>query len=179
MQNVFKLILAIVICEAAGVIGAVVTGPAVATWYVGLAKPPLNPPAWVFGPVWLTLYALMGIAAFLVWQKWNATEGMVQRDGTTTGTDARSTTDPARRGARIALGVFVLQLVLNTLWSIIFFGWHNIGGALWELLLLEAIIMLTVYLFSRVSKAAAWLLLPYVLWVAFALYLNATIFLLN
>lgn len=156
VHNIFKCIAAVAVSELAGIIGAVFTTPSIAGWYAGITKPSFNPPAWVFGPVWTTLFALMGIAAFLVWQK-----GL------------------ARKDVKVALGVFIGQLVLNTLWSVIFFGLHSPGGALFEIVFLWGAILLTIFVFSKISKPAAWLLVPYILWVSFAAYLNYAIWALN
>lgn len=156
MNNVLKLIVAIAVSELAGIIGSVFTTPSIDGWYAGIVKPALNPPAWVFGPVWTTLFALMGIAAFLVWRK---------------GLD--------RKDVKIALGIFGGQLVLNTLWSIIFFGLHSPGGAFIEIIFLWLAILATILVFVKISKPAAWLLAPYILWVSFAVYLNYSIWMLN
>lgn len=156
LNNTFKLIIAIVISELAGVIGSIFTTPSITGWYAGIVKPTFNPPGWVFGPVWTTLFVFMGIAAFLVWKK-----GLERRD------------------VKIALGVFVGQLVLNTLWSIIFFGLHSPGGALVEIVFLWLAILVTIVAFYKISKPAAWLLVPYIAWVSFAAYLNFTIWTLN
>ena len=156
INNTFKLIITIVVSELAGIIGSVFTTPSIPSWYAGIVKPTLNPPAWVFGPVWTTLFALMGIAAFLVWKK---------------GLD--------RKGVKIALGIFLGQLVLNALWSIIFFGLHSPGGALFEMIFLWLAILATIIVFAKISKPAAWLLVPYILWVSFAMYLNYAIWALN
>jgi translocator protein len=156
INNTFKLIFAIVVCELAGFVGAIFTMPSVTTWYATLNKPTLNPPAWVFGPVWTTLFALMGIAAFLVWKK-----GLYRKD------------------VKIAIVIFVVQLVLNTMWSIIFFGMHSPQGALIEIVCLWLAILATIVAFYKVSKSAAWLLVPYILWVSFAMYLNYAVWSLN
>lgn len=156
INNTFKLIVAIAVSELAGIIGSVFTTPSIAGWYAGLVKPALNPPAWVFGPVWTTLFALMGISAFLIWKK-----GLERKD------------------VKIALGIFIGQLVLNTLWSIIFFGLHSPAGAFFELILLWLTILATIITFARISKHSAWLLLPYILWVSFAMCLNYAIWTLN
>jgi tryptophan-rich sensory protein len=151
-----KLIASIIICELAGIIGSLFTASAIPTWYTTLAKPALNPPSWVFGPVWTTLYALMGIAAFLVWQKgWH------------------------HQGVRKALTVFGLQLILNTLWSIIFFSLHSPLWALVDITLMWLAIVWTMILFYKISKPTLWLLLPYIMWVSFAAYLNGAIWFLN
>lgn len=144
-----KLVITIGVSELAGVIGSLFTAPSIATWYAALAKPALNPPAWVFGPVWTTLFALMGIAAYLVWRK-----GFGRAD------------------VRRALGIFGAQLILNALWSIIFFGLHSPGGALIEIVLLWLAILATIIAFAKISRPAAWFLLPYIAWVSFAGYLN-------
>lgn len=156
INNRFKLVIAIIISELAGIIGSVFTTSSVTSWYVGIAKPAINPPVWIFAPVWTTLFALMGIAAFLVWRK-----GL------------------ERRAVKIALTIFVGQLILNTLWSIIFFGLHSPGGALIEIVFLWLAIAATIIKFAKVSKPAAWLLAPYILWVSFAAYLNYSIWILN
>lgn len=161
INNTFKLIIAIAVSELAGIIGSVFTTPFIAGWYAGIVKPAINPPAWVFGPVWTTLYALMGIAAFLVWSSY-----------------AKATEDK-KKGIRIALALFGIQLVGNTLWSIIFFSLHSPGGALVEIVFLWLAILATIIAFSKISKPAAWLLVPYLFWVSFAGYLNYSIWVLN
>ncbi len=156
INNVTKLFIAIVISEFAGIVGSVFTIPSISTWYAGLVKPDFAPPNWVFGPVWITLFVLMGIAAFLIWQK-----GLERRD------------------VKIALGIFIGQLMLNTLWSIIFFGLHNPGIAFIEIIFLWLSIIATIISFAKISKPAAWFLVPYILWVSFASYLNYSIWILN
>ncbi len=156
INNAFKLIIAIVVSELAGIIGSVFTISAIPNWYAGLVKPALNPPSWVFGPVWTTLYALMGIAAFLVWR--NGWE---------------------RKEVKTALSIFGLQLFLNAIWSIIFFGLHSPGWALVDIVALWFAIVWTIAVFYKISKPAAYLLLPYILWVSFASYLNYAIWAFN
>ena len=158
INNALKLIIAVVVSELAGVIGSVFTAPAISSgWYANLAKPALNPPARVFGPVWTTLYALMGIALWLVWKDKNA--------------------DPRARYRAYIL--FSIQLVLNALWPIIFFDFQSIGGGLWEILALWVVILLTIIAFAKIFRPAAWLFVPYILWVSFAAYLNYSIWILN
>jgi benzodiazapine receptor len=155
-RTFLKLAVAIVGTQLAGIIGSLFTFSAIPTWYATLTKPALNPPSWVFGPVWTTLYLLMGVSAFLVWQKgW------------------------ARKDVKIALSVYVLQLVLNALWSIVFFGMQNPGLALVNIVLLFASIVWTMVLFFKISRPAMYLLIPYILWVSFASYLNYAIYALN
>lgn len=140
----------------AGIIGSLFTAASIPTWYATLTRPELSPPNWIFAPVWTTLFALMGIAAFLVWNK-----GLKRRD------------------VRIALGIFSIQLILNTLWSIIFFGMQNPGAAFIEITFLWVAILATIIAFGKISKVAAWLLVPYILWVSFAAYLNYSFWILN
>lgn len=156
LNNIFKLVIAIAVSELAGIIGSFFTVSAIPTWYAGLVKPALNPPSWVFGPVWTTLYALMGVAAFLVWRM-----GWEKKD------------------VRAALGVFGVQLFLNAVWSIIFFGLHSPGWALVDIAALWLAIIWTMVVFYKISKPAAYLLVPYFLWVSFASYLNYSIWISN
>lgn len=155
-KDFFGGLVAVLICQAAGLIGSIFTSSAIPTWYSTLEKPALNPPSWVFGPVWTSLYALMGIAAYMIWKK-------------------RST------GAKVKLplGIFAIQLVLNALWSIVFFGFHNPELALVNIALLWLLIVAAIKLFYPISRAAAWLLVPYLAWVSFASYLNYAIAALN
>lgn len=156
MSNTVKLIVAIVVSQLAGIIGSIFTSPSIASWYSVLTKPALNPPSWVFGPVWTTLFVFMGISAFLIWKK-----GLDQK------------------GVKLALGIFLGQLVLNTLWSIIFFGLHSPFWAFIEIIFLWLAILATIVAFYKISKTASWLLIPYLLWVSFASYLNYSIYALN
>jgi tryptophan-rich sensory protein len=156
-KDILRLIAACAVSLSAGAIGSLaVGGDGFRAWYAAIEKPAFTPPAWVFGPVWTTLYVLMGVAAFLVWRR-----GL------------------GSRAVRVALGWFLGQLALNAAWSPVFFGWHRIGVALVVVLLLWAAVVVTMYEFSRVSRAAAALLAPYVLWVSFATVLNASIWWLN
>ncbi|MBI1373198.1 MAG: tryptophan-rich sensory protein [Phycisphaera sp.] len=152
------LVVAIVICFAAGGIGNAATMPELAGWYAGIAKPTWTPPGWVFGPVWSLLYVMMALAAWQVWRRAGA-------DG------AVSATKP--------LAIFVVQLVLNALWSVIFFGMHEPGWAAVELAVLWIAIAATLILFWRRSTPAGVLLAPYLTWVSFALLLNIAIWRMN
>ena len=171
INNTLKLIIAIVVSELAGIIGSVFTTPSITGWYATLVRPALNPPAWVFGPVWTTLFALMGIAVFLVYIKDEKTV-LSEVEGRR-----------FKRNKKIALVLFGIQLVLNTLWSIIFFGLHNPGAAFVEIIFLWLAILATIIAFAKISPPAggpaAWLLVPYILWVSFAGYLNLMIWILN
>jgi len=128
----------------------------VSTWYADLAKPSFNPPDWIFGVVWPILYVMMGVAAFLISNK---------------GISSKQT--------KVALGLFVFQLILNGLWTPIFFGLHMMGLALAEIILLWVAILVTIFAFWRISKPATYLLIPYILWVSFAVVLNASLWHLN
>jgi tryptophan-rich sensory protein len=154
--DILKLIVSILVCLAAGFIGSLFTRPAVSTWYAELSKPRFTPPDWVFGPVWTALYILMGIAAFLVWRRgWH------------------------HQVVRKALAVFGVQLILNALWSYLFFGLKSPMAGLIGIAVLGLAIILTVQRFLQVSRTAGLLLIPYFLWVAFATGLNLSIWWLN
>lgn len=155
-MKTFRIIIAILIAELAGIIGTFFTTPAIPTWYATLLKPELAPPNWIFGPVWTTLFALMGIASYLIWEKgWH------------------------RKDVKIALSFYAFQLALNTLWSAVFFGLQNPGLALVEISLLWISILATILAFYKISRPASYLLIPYILWVSFAMYLNYAIWTLN
>lgn len=156
MSNLAKLLIALAVPLAVGGLSGYATSSGVATWYPTLVKPPFNPPAWVFGPVWTLLYLMMGAAAFLVWRR---------------GMDAD--------GVKAALAAFTVQLALNGLWSLLFFGLRSPGLALVDIALLWLAIGAAVWLFWRVVPAAGLLLLPYWAWVSFAAVLNGSIWSLN
>ncbi|MBU0732470.1 tryptophan-rich sensory protein [Patescibacteria group bacterium] len=155
MKRFGQALLAILICQVAGGIGAIATYPNIATWYDTLIEPVFAPPNWLFGPAWVLLYTLMGIALFLVWEK--------RQDN--------------RFGAAIIF--FFTQLYFNALWSHIFFGWHNLGLAYLEILLLLGLIIITTIFFFKIDKAAGWLMVPYIVWVTFASFLNLAFWYLN
>lgn len=144
-----RIAISVVITLAVGLLSSLAVAGEITTWYATLVRPWFAPPNWIFGPVWTMLYILMGIGAG---QVWNA--------GT------------ALPDVRRALGLYAVQLVLNAAWSVIFFGLHALGGALIELSVLWALIILTMFAFARVRRASAWLLLPYICWVSFAFILN-------
>lgn len=178
INNTFKLIIAIIVSELAGIIGSVFTTPSIVGWYAGIVKPALNPPAWIFGPVWTTLFALMGISAWLVWKRLDSRFRLPRLMRVKAGGNDKEGGGNDRK-IKIALSLFLGQLVLNTLWSIIFFGLHSPGGALFEMIFLWLAILTTITAFAKISKPAAWLLVPYILWVSFAGYLNYLIWILN
>jgi tryptophan-rich sensory protein len=154
--NYWKLAASIVICQLAGIIGSFFTVSSVNTWYIGLTKPSFNPPNWVFSPVWITLFLLMGISLYIVWDKGIKT-----------------------KQSKTAVSIFGVQLVLNTLWSILFFGLKSPLYAFIEIIFLWAAILLSIIFFYRISRTAAYLLIPYLLWVSFAAFLNYFIVYLN
>ena len=153
----FLLLASVGIALLAGNIGSLFTMPAIPGWYADLVKPLLNPPSWVFGPVWTLLYILMGIAAFRVF--------------------IHRTKSP--RIATKALLLYGVHLVVNTSWSVVFFGGQNPEGAVGVIILLWLMIVLMTLMFMRVDRLAALLMLPYLVWVTFATYLNVAIALLN
>lgn len=156
IPDIWRFIISIAICQLAGIIGSVFTAPAVTTWYAALKKPAFSPPNWLFGPVWIVLYVLMGISLFLVWRK--------------------SLDIPA---VKTGLTVFGVQLILNILWSVAFFGLRSPVAGFLVIVALWIAIFLTILRFTRVSEFAAILLIPYIVWVSFAAILNLSLFLLN
>ena len=155
VRDAAALIGFVVLCLGVAAAGGAVTATSVGTWYAGLAKPPFNPPDWVFAPVWTALYLMIAAAGWRVWRRRNV------------------------RGAWQALAVWGLQLALNLSWSMVFFGVRLIGAALAEIALLLAVIVLTAMLSWRIDRIAGALLAPYAAWVAFAVLLNAAIWWLN
>lgn len=153
---VIKLVVCLALTFSAALLGSLFTRNAISDWYANLNKPSFNPPGWLFGPVWTALYVLMAVSAAIVWHK---------------GLD--------KAAVRIALALFLLQLILNGLWTPLFFGLRMPLVAFIEIVLLWASIGLTILAFARVSLAAAVLLLPYILWTSFAAVLNLSIWLLN
>ena len=156
LPDIWRFIISIVVCQLAGVIGSIFTTPAIPTWYASLKKPGFNPPNWLFGPVWITLFLLMGISLFIVWRR---------------GLDTPL--------VRSALTIFGIQLLFNVLWSVAFFGLKSPLGGLFVIAILWVTILLTIIQFSKVSELAAALLIPYIVWVSFASILNLSLFLLN
>jgi len=156
MSKALKLIISILICQGAGVVGSLFTSPAISTWYATIQKPSFNPPNWIFAPVWTLLFLLMGISLYLMWEK-----GLENKK------------------AKTAFFIFGVQLILNILWSILFFGLQSPLYAFIEIIILWLAILLTIISFYKISKPAAYLLLPYIIWVSFASVLNFSILILN
>ncbi len=151
-----KFIISLLIPLAVGGISGFFTTKAIPGWYAQLNKPWFNPPNWLFSPVWTSLYVMMGIALWLVWKS-----------------------DAPQKLKRRAIYLFAAQLVLNFLWSLIFFNLHQIGWALVEIVAMWGMILLSIVAFAKINKAAAWLLVPYISWVSFATILNYSIWQLN
>ncbi len=154
-RSALALVGFVLLSLCAGAVGGVATAGNIGGWYQTIAKPEWNPPGWVFGPVWTTLYLMMGVAAWRAWRQAKPSE------------------------KAWPMGLFAVQLALNALWSFVFFAWHEIGWALVEILALWLAIAATIASFSRISKAAAGLLVPYLVWVSFASFLTYTIWTLN
>lgn len=153
--NIVKLVVSLTACLGAGWLGSIFTRPAIDGWYRGLAKPAFTPPEWLFGPVWTALYILMAIALYRIW------------------------TTRSRPGKSAALGLFAVQLALNAAWSGVFFGLKSPAGGLAVIAALWLAISATIVAFRRLSAIAAWLLVPYLLWVSYAAALNFAIWRLN
>ena len=155
ISHIIKLIISILLPLSVGAIAGMFTSQAVPAWYASLNRPSFNPPNWVFGPVWTSLYILLGISFFLIWKE----EASKERD--------------------LAIKVFSIQMLLNFAWSFLFFYFNLIGAALIEIILLWISIALMIYLFYKIKPSAAYLNIPYLLWVSFATILNAGYYFLN
>ena len=153
--NFLKLIVSLIICQLAGFVGSLFTTPAIPEWYASLQKPSFTPPNWLFSPVWISLFLLMGVSLYLLWQT------------------------ASKKEAKLALVLFSIQLILNVLWSALFFGLKSPMVAFIEILVLWAAIFLTMTKSLKVTKAAGYLLLPYIIWVSFAAVLNFFLWKLN
>ena len=156
IKNIAKLIVAIVVCQMAGIVGSIFTVPAIPVWYESLQKPSFSPPNWLFGPAWLTLYTLMGISLYLVWKR-----GLENKN------------------VKNSLFVFAVQLVLNAFWSYLFFGLQSPFFAFIEIIVLWVAIAFTIFKFYKISRNVGLILIPYILWVSFALILNFYVWRLN
>lgn len=154
--DVPKLLISILIVFFAGAVGTLYTLKQITTWYVYLAKPGWTPPNWAVGPIWSVLYVFIGTSLFLIWRK-----GLGRKD------------------VQIALIVFAVQLGINVLWSLVFFGSHSIFGGLIMVLILWVAIVINIFVFYRISRPAGLLLIPYLIWVSIASYLQYNLFILN
>jgi tryptophan-rich sensory protein len=152
--NIILIVISILISLAAGFIGSFFTASSIDSWYSTLNQPSFNPPNWLFGPVWTFLYILIGISLYLVWNS-------------------------KAKNKKCAVMIFSIQLALNALWSILFFGLQNITLAFFEILILWTSIVYTMFLFYKIDKLSMYLLIPYILWVSFATILNFSYMILN
>jgi benzodiazapine receptor len=155
IKDILKLVASISLCQLAGFLGSLFTTPSIPTWFETLKKPFFTPPSWIFSPVWISLYVLMGISLFIVWRRND------------------------HPGFKTALIFFFIQLILNILWSISFFGLRSPFLGFIDIALLWIAILITIRFFLRVSKTAGILLLPYSIWVSFAALLNFFLWILN
>ncbi|MFH1452481.1 MAG: TspO/MBR family protein [Armatimonadota bacterium] len=156
LSDILRFFVSIIICQLAGIIGAFFTSASVSSWYVTLNKPSFTPPEWLFAPVWTSLYFLMSISLFLVWRKYKC-----------------------EKQAGEALKIFMIQLLLNILWSLAFFGMEAPLSGLVIIIILLIFILITIVKFYNISKSAAILLIPYFLWVCYASVLNFYLWRLN
>ena len=156
IDDIIKLIVSISICQIAGIIGSIFTSPSISGWYADLQKPLFNPPNWIFAPVWILLFTLMGISLYLILKE-NLNDNTV----------------------KIGIAIFSFQLILNIGWSFLFFSLQNILYALFEIIILWFAILLTISQFWKINKKSSYLLIPYLLWVTFAAILNFAIWRLN
>lgn len=154
MKNGIKVIASLVITLSAGFVGSLFTKPNIEVWYNNLQKSPYNPPGWVFAPVWIFIYILIGISFYLLWKS-----------------------DKKYKSTAILL--FFLQLILNILWSLAFFGLHNPAAGFADIILLWAVLLICIIKFRKISPAASYLFIPYFFWVSFASYLNFMVVKLN
>ena len=155
-KKVLKFIISIIICQSAGIFGSLFTFEAVPDWYITLEKPFFAPPNWIFGPVWIILYYLMGVSLYIVWKD-----------------ELKSKT------RNVFFVVFAIQLILNALWSLLFFGLKSPLLGLIDILILDVMLVVTIFYAKRVSKYAAMLLIPYMVWIIIASVLNYAIMVLN
>jgi translocator protein len=155
-NELFRLILSIIICQMAGVIGSIFTASSVTSWYPTLVKPSFSPPGFYIGVIWIVLFTLMGISLFLIWRE-----------------------IPRNLPLRVALYFFAAQLIVNVLWSAAFFGMQSPISGLAVIAFLWIFILITIIKFWPINRTAALLLVPYIVWVSIAAYLNFSIWKLN
>ena len=155
-KKVLKFIISIFICQSAGIFGSLFTFESISDWYVTLEKPLFAPPNWIFGPVWIILYFLMGVSLYIVWEN-----------------------ELKSKSRKVFFTVFGIQLILNALWSLLFFGLKSPLLGLVDIILLDIMVTVTIIYAKSISKLAAILLVPYLVWIIFASILNFAIFLLN
>lgn len=154
-SELFKLLVSLMMPLGLGTLAGIFMATALPEWYANLNQPSFNPPNWIFGPVWSTLYILMGFSLFLIWDV------------------------DASKERNLAIYIFLLQLVLNIGWSFIFFNFNMIGLALVDIILLWISIVIMLVLFYRIKPLASAINIPYLLWVTFAAILNTSFYFLN
>jgi translocator protein len=157
---IFKFVISILICESAGVIGSLFTFSSLSIWYPTLIKPWFSPPSWIFGPVWITLYFLMGLSLYIIW-------------------NYKKETLSKQKYRKQFFIIFGIQLTLNALWSSLFFGLKSPVYGLLDILFLDIAVAFTMISANRVFKYSAIILYPYLTWIIFASVLNFQIVLLN
>jgi len=179
MKNIGKFITSLIICQMAGILGSIFTMPKINTWYATLNKPSFTPPGWFIGLVWTILFFLMGISLYLVWSKnWEIKLPPESDRKKAWNRISEKLWFGSWREENAAL-IFALQLALNILWSVVFFGLRSPGFAFFEILMLWFAILYTIINFYRISKPASYLLIPYILWVTFASFLNFMVWRMN
>jgi tryptophan-rich sensory protein len=154
--GIFKLLISIIVCQAAGIIGSFFTARALPGWFAGLNQPSFTPPDWMYAPIWIVMYLLMAIAAFLIW--WRGLH---------------------IKPVRVAMILFLVQLVLNLLWVVTLFGLQSVLYGLVTVVALWIMVLFTIIQFYKISIAAGTLMIPYILWVTFTVILNGSLYLLN
>ena len=156
MVKFLKLVSSVMVCFLAGGVGSIFTVSSIPTWYAHLNKPFFSPPNWIFGPVWTLLYLLMGVSFYLIWIKGFKTKKV-----------------------RDAVILFAIQLMLNAIWSPVFFGYKNLLLALVIIVAMIFYVVKTILAFSKIDKKASYLLYPYLAWISFASILNFSVWFLN
>lgn len=178
-DKIIKFFVSIIICQSAGAIGSAFTISEIGGWYATLNKPFFNPPNWIFGPVWSFLFLLMGISFYIVWEKKFSVKVLAKEKELKIWNHFSKKLWVGSWKEENVVVIFFLQLVLNILWSVVFFGMHSPATAFFEILMLWFAIFYTIINFYRISKIASYLLIPYILWVSFAVVLNCFIWILN
>lgn len=157
LKSFKKLLISLLLPQLAGFLGSFFTRPAISSWYTFLKKPSFSPPNWVFGPAWITLYFLMGISIYLIW----------------------TSSSKEKTESKKIFVLFWIHLLVNALWSLVFFGLKSPAGALVNIIILWVLIIILIIKFWRINKWASYLLIPYFFWVTFASILNYSIWFLN
>lgn len=155
-KRIIRFVVSIIITEGAGGIGSIFTFQAIPTWYASLTKTAITPPNWLFGPMWITLYFLMGVSLFLIQDRRKESEHIM-----------------------LAALLFTIQLLLNILWSLLFFGFHSLIFGAVEIVFLWFFILATIIEFYQIDRRSSYLLFPYLAWVTVATMLNVTILFAN